>query len=82
MAYPRRVNIWLVNSIFYFALRQCIVHVPVRHKITNLLMPHDAGIIPVSAGSHYQGLVLRYSERAASAAKPLHIYIYIFAVEL
>ena len=55
---------------FYFALRQCDVHVPVRHKITNPLIPQQAGVISMPAGSQYQGLVLRYIERAASAAKP------------
>ena len=43
---------------FYCALRQCVAHVPVRHKITNPLIPQQAGVIPMPTGSHYQGLVL------------------------
>ena len=43
-------------------------------------MPQQAGVVPMPTGSHYvvpgihQGLVLRYIERAASAAKPLYWY--------
>ena len=59
---------------FYFALRQCDVHVPVRHKITNPLIPQQAGASPMPTGRHYQGLVLRYIERAASAANPCTRY--------
>ena len=40
---------------FYFTLRQwCIVHVPVRHTISNSLIPRQAGVIPMPTGSHYQ----------------------------
>ena len=67
----------MINLFLYFsfALRQCIVHVPGRHKITNPLIPKQAGVIPTPTGSHYEGLVLRYIERAASAPKRLCYYL-------
>ena len=42
----------------------------VRHKITNPLIPQQAGVIPMPTGGHDQGLVLDDIERAASAANP------------
>ena len=73
MVYPWWVYIY-IHLVGYcnscFALRQCDVHVPVRHKIKNPLIPQHAGVIPMATGSHHQGLVLRYIERAASAANP------------
>ena len=53
---------------FYFALRQCDIHVAVCHEVINPLIPQQADVIPMPTGSHDQGLVLRYIERAASAA--------------
>ena len=65
------MGVYLVGCCyFYFTLRQCDVHVPVCHKATNTLIPQQAGVIPIPTGSHYQGLVLRYIERAASATNP------------
>ena len=63
---------WLL--LFFIFPSDSAVHVPVRRKITNPLIPQQAGVIPMPTGSHYHGLVLCCIERAASAAKPLYIY--------
>ena len=39
-------------------------------KITNPVIPQQAGVIPMPTGNHYQCVLLRYIERATSAANP------------
>ena len=33
--------------LFYFALRQCVAHVLVRHEVTNPLTPQQPGVVPM-----------------------------------
>ena len=69
MTYPWWVYVYLVIAILCCPPTMCRTYSP------NPLIPQQAGVIPTSTGSHYQGILLRYIERAASAAKPLYICI-------
>lgn len=51
----------------------CIIHVSVRNdNINNLLIPKKPGVNQMPTGNYNRILVLRHTERALSAAKPLH----------
>ena len=67
--YPRWVYIQqLLLFLFYVA------QVPFRHKITYPLISQQAGVVAMPTGSHYQGPVLSYMGRAASAPNPCMYY--------
>ena len=55
MAYPWWEYLYYSVGYCYscVALRQCDVHVPARHKITNPLIPQQAAVILRPTGSHY-----------------------------
>ena len=42
---------WLL--LFFIFPSDSAVHVPVRRKITNPLIPQQAGVIPMPTGNHF-----------------------------